>query len=346
MLPLRGLIYSISRYKQYGYDTINPVVKCYYLYISRDSHTDVTKPNDSNVRVSGEAKGVMLPKKFPSLFESKRVPSNFAFPNQKGIDGFDPEMAVKEILKEFPHYLTKNVKMLVNDYKESISIEKREIIEHCGGLQQGEARKEYTFEDPEAFNVWNTGCDSDWGQGYSKCEFIQTDRKTALFRGKISTELIKDGQVERAGWAAIKLEDHGAFRRKKYFTRWSNFSHLLVKCRGDGRSYKVMLYAPGEIDLTWGNTWSYPLHTHGGPYWQYEKIPFSRFFHTVYGRIQDRQNRVPLNSTSSIGIALMDRIDGEFSLEIDFIGVCHDRSHQEKFAYETYSLPLFNTDGF
>lgn len=57
-----------------------------------------------------------------------------------------------------------------------------------------------------------------------------------------------------------------------------------------------MLYAPGVIDLSWGDTWSHPLYTHGGPYWQYEKCAFSRFFHTVWGRVQDKQAPVPLAS--------------------------------------------------
>lgn len=48
---------------------------------------------------------------------------------------------------------------------------------------------------------------------------------------------------------------------------------------------------------------------------------------------------------SSMAIVLMDRMDGDFSLEIDFIGVCHDRTHYEEFAYETYAVPIFNTKG-
>ncbi|ETN69156.1 hypothetical protein NECAME_05373 [Necator americanus] len=107
-----------------------------------------------------------------------------------------------------------------------------------------------------------------------------------------------------------------------------------------------MLHAPLAIDMTWGDSFSYPLHTHGGPYWQYEKIPFSRFFHTVAGRIQDKQYRVHLDDVSSLGIVLMDRIDGDFQLELDYIGVYNDRSHLEEFAYETYTLPLFSTHGF
>lgn len=41
----------------------------------------------------------------------------------------------------------------------------------------------------------------------------------------------------------------------------------------------------------------------------------------------------------------MDRIDGDFRLELDYIGVYNDHTHLEDFAYETYVLPLWNTDG-
>lgn len=42
----------------------------------------------------------------------------------------------------------------------------------------------------------------------------------------------------------------------------------------------------------------------------------------------------------------MDRIDGPFQLEIDYIGVINDRTHQEAFAYEKYNLPILSAIGF
>lgn len=48
---------------------------------------------------------------------------------------------------------------------------------------------------------------------------------------------------------------------------------------------------------------------------------------------------------SSLMIMLMDRIDGDFSLEIDYIGVVHDRSHLEEHSYEAYHLPILFTEG-
>lgn len=42
----------------------------------------------------------------------------------------------------------------------------------------------------------------------------------------------------------------------------------------------------------------------------------------------------------------MDRINGDFKLEIGFVGVTHDTAHKEKFAYEKYQMPVYSTIGF
>ncbi|KAM3717187.1 putative complex I intermediate-associated protein 30 [Dirofilaria immitis] len=165
------------------------------------------------------------------------------------------------------------------------------------------------------------------------------------FRKDISFKTLEDGRIERAGWAAIKFEERGPFLKKRYFNRWSNYSHFLIKCRGDGRTYKISLNSPLLFDITWGDAHSYYLHTHGGPYWQYEAIPFSRFIHIVRNRIMDKQYPIKNINVSSLMIMLMDRIDGDFSLEIDYIGVVHERSHLEEHSYEAYQLPILFTEG-
>eukprot|EP00080_Pristionchus_pacificus_P021187 PDM81207.1 nuaf-1 [Pristionchus pacificus] len=283
----------------------------------------------------------------PSLFGGFGVPMNIAFPNTKGVPGWDDrEHDVKEVVKDGPAIMKRELKKLGKEIA-SIkgSVEKTDIIETLGGLKDDEARADFRFRTKEELALWHTGCDSDWKEGFSSVKFTPTDRGTAVFSGNISSAIMKDGRIERAGWASIKLEDKAAFNRRKYLAHWHNYSHLMIKCRGDGRSYKVMLHSPLALDMTWGDSYSYPLHTHGGPYWQYERIPFSKFFHTVAGRIQDRQQSVSLTDVSSVSIVLMDRIDGPFAFEIDWIGVVHDRSHIEETAYETYTLPLWNTHG-
>lgn len=43
-----------------------------------------------------------------------------------------------------------------------------------------------------------------------------------------------------------------------------------------------------------------------------------------------------LLQVNTIGLTLGDKADGQFQLEIDFIGVCKDNAHTEEFAYESY----------
>ncbi|KAM3717186.1 putative complex I intermediate-associated protein 30 [Dirofilaria immitis] len=287
-----------------------------------------------------------LENKVRSLFGREHVePNNLNYPNKYMRPDFDPQRELKDVVKEMPGFLWDNTKGIIKEMKGHFGIYKPSMLEDLGNLQHGQFRKDISFKTLESFKFWRCGADSDSNEGFSKCEFIPTDRKTAIFRGRLSTELVKDGRIERAGWAAIKFEERGPFLKKRYFNRWSNYSHFLIKCRGDGRTYKISLNSPLLFDITWGDAHSYYLHTHGGPYWQYEAIPFSRFIHIVRNRIMDKQYPIKNINVSSLMIMLMDRIDGDFSLEIDYIGVVHERSHLEEHSYEAYQLPILFTEG-
>lgn len=321
---------------------------CVFFSKASSPSTSLSEKIESEVQ-NFTGKSNLKEKKKVGIFGTSTVPINTNFPNPKGVIDYDPNFTVKELVAELPNTRKTQGAKLAEEIKstfQSLSIEKPELLEDIGFVRHNEARLDYRFDTPEKLDLWKIGCDSDWNEGFSSCSLVNSDQETAVFQGNISTKVLKDGRVERAGWASMKLEDRKAFNRKKFLSKWRNFSHLLLKVRGDGRSYKVMLHSPLSMDFTWGDSFSHPLHTHGGPYWQYEKIPFSKFFHTVAGRIQDRQYRVNLEDTSSVGIVLMDRIDGDFRLEIDYIGVYNDTTHVEDFAYETYTLPVFNTHGF
>uniref|UniRef100_A0A8R1XX74 RRM domain-containing protein n=1 Tax=Onchocerca volvulus TaxID=6282 RepID=A0A8R1XX74_ONCVO len=286
-----------------------------------------------------------LEKKVRSLFRREVVePNNLTYPNKYMRPDFDPQVELKDVVEEMPGFLWNNAMEVAKEMKGHFGICKPKMLEDLGNLRNGQFRKDISFKTLESFKFWRCGADSDSNEGLSKCEFVPTDRKTALFRGRLSTELIKDGRIERAGWAAIKFEERGPFLKKRYFSKWSNYSHFLIKCRGDGRTYKISLNSPLLFDITWGDAHSYYLHTHGGPYWQYEAIPFSKFIHTVRNRIMDKQYPIKNINVSSLLIMLMDRIDGDFSLEIDYIGVVHDRSHLEGHSYEAYQLPILFTE--
>ena len=70
------------------------------------------------------------------------------------------------------------------------------------------------------------------------------------------------------------------------------------------------------------------------------QIPFSKFYFSSKGFVQDLQSPPPIDEIAGVGITLMDRIDGPFQLEIEDISVVRDDNPDmlEYSAYETYAF--------
>lgn len=98
----------------------------------------------------------------------------------------------------------------------------------------------------------------------------------------------------------------------------------------------VNIYTDPYFSHQKDDLYSYFMFTRGGPYWEEIKIPFSKFFISSRGRVQDNQHPVWLDKIRTLGFTIGDKVDGPFQLEIDFIGLLKDRAHREEFAYETY----------
>lgn len=153
----------------------------------------------------------------------------------------------------------------------------------------------------------------------------------------------QDGRTKRAGYVNIKsVKQNLSFYRTKTLG-WENWTHLVLRVRGDGRSYIINLHNENSFDLNWFDLWNFPLYTRGGPYWQTVIIPFSKFFFSAKGYIQDDLYAVPQRHIVSLGITLADNYDGPFSLEIDTIKVLfHPTLKHEQHAYESYRFPRMN----
>lgn len=161
---------------------------------------------------------------------------------------------------------------------------------------------------------------------------------TGVFSGTISTRLPKDGRIRYAGYCNMtSIPKQKSFKRDTYHD-WSHYTHLVLRIRGDGRCYVLNLSTRGMFDLTWNDMYHYVLYTRGGPYWQYVRIPFSKFVFSSKGKAQDKQVPVTQHEITNFGISLADDISGHFRLEIDYIGVEYDKFHNEEFAYETYDV--------
>ncbi|XP_076045279.1 complex I intermediate-associated protein 30 [Oratosquilla oratoria] len=229
--------------------------------------------------------------------------------------------------------------------REEISLWKQEVKEKFEDdsiiVRPGDMDKVWVFDKKEALDKWIVTCDSTHAEGFSTASLETSPAGHAVFSGTLSTRVPKDGKIKKAGYCNMRsLQPRKSFKREVYLD-WSLYSHIELKVRGDGRNYLINISTSGYFDVTWNDMYSYVLYTRGGPYWQTSRIPFSKFFLSSKGRVQDKQFPIPLSRVVTLGISAGDGIDAPFQLEIDYIGLYCDPIHMERFAYEMYRVPRF-----
>ncbi|KAG5868153.1 hypothetical protein JTB14_017346 [Gonioctena quinquepunctata] len=242
--------------------------------------------------------------------------------------------------RQFPP-LKERMREGIKDLKSEIALWTEEVKERFEFdplliFRPGEVDVQWQFGNEESLKKWIVTNDRDNNEGFSKSSLSLTSQGKGLFSGTLDMRVPKDGKVKRAGYCNVKtLRARKSFRREAHLD-WTSYNMLVMRVRGDGRSYLLNIHTRGYYDITWNDMYHYVLFTRGGPYWQLVRIPFSKFYLAAKGRIQDRQAPIPLNKITSFGITAGERYGGEFSLEIDYIGLEFDPNHTEEFAYEMY----------
>ncbi|XP_074547943.1 complex I intermediate-associated protein 30, mitochondrial isoform X2 [Halichoeres trimaculatus] len=205
------------------------------------------------------------------------------------------------------------------------------ILEHM--LEQNQVIWE--FRSPESLKEWTVSSDQEIG-GQSEVYLKLGKNDTCFLYGTLNSTIPRDGETRYSGYCSMRSKQPlASFDRKKYYD-WTSFNTLHLRVRGDGRPWMINLATETYFAHQKDDIYCYFLYTRGGPYWQDVKIPFSKFFLTHRGRIQDDQHPAWLDKVKTIGFTLGDKADGPFQLEIDYIGVSRDYAHTEEFAYEMY----------
>lgn len=155
-----------------------------------------------------------------------------------------------------------------------------------------------SFETDEALKSWTSVNDGVMG-GVSKGGFKRSEQGTLLFAGDLSLE-------NNGGFASIRMKP-GALGL-------SGMSALVVKARGDGRTYWVELRVTDQMSAS---SYRAYLPTTAGE-WKEAQIPFADFKLQTFGR------ELPLKAinpaaVSSVGFTLADKKPGPFALEIGAI---------------------------
>ncbi|XP_037550569.1 complex I intermediate-associated protein 30, mitochondrial [Nematolebias whitei] len=212
-----------------------------------------------------------------------------------------------------------------------IGPEGKPLVDHM--LEQN--RVLWEFRGPESLQEWIFSSDEVIG-GQSRVYLKLGKNNTCFLYGTLCSVPPNDGETDYSGYCTLRSRQRlGWLDRKKHFDL-SSFNTLHLRIRGDGHQWMIIINSETYFSHHKDDLYVYFLYTRGGPYWQDVKIPFSKFFLTHKGRIQDRQHPLALDKINTIGFTLADKADGPFQLEIDFIGVSKDYAHTEDFAYETY----------
>uniref|UniRef100_A0A336N067 CSON010484 protein n=1 Tax=Culicoides sonorensis TaxID=179676 RepID=A0A336N067_CULSO len=207
----------------------------------------------------------------------------------------------------------------------------------------GEVDVAFRFNNNDALDKWVVSTDSDHNQGFSTAALEKSPAGYGLFHGNVRSEVPKDGRVKRAGYCNMKsMRSRKSFKREVALN-WTPYNTLVLKVRGDGRNYLINIHTEGYFDVLWHDIYHYVLYTRGGPHWQTTRIPFSKFFLSSKGRIQDKQYPIALDKVTSLSFSVGAKgdSDGPFSLEIDYVGLEFDPNHVEEFAYEMYRMPKY-----
>lgn len=152
-----------------------------------------------------------------------------------------------------------------------------------------------TFESAEAVKPWISVNDGVMG-GISKGGFKRSEQGTLIFSGDLSLE-------NNGGFASIRTTDRDL--------SLSGMSAVIVKARGDGRTYWVELRTAGQMGAS---SYRADLPTKAGE-WQETRIPLADFKLQAFGRALPIKALNPA-AVASVGFTLADKKAGAFKLEI------------------------------
>ncbi|MFO8007913.1 MAG: CIA30 family protein [Candidatus Brocadiia bacterium] len=156
------------------------------------------------------------------------------------------------------------------------------------------------FEGPDAVRGWQIVNDTVMG-GVSESRLEPTDSGTAVFTGSVSLE-------NYGGFASVRSP---AGRRDL-----SDFEGLVVRVRGDGKTYKLGVRTDARFD---GVVWQASFGTQADA-WQQVRVPFGEFVPTYRGRVLEGRGPLDRSAVMSFSFQISDKQEGPFALEIAWLG--------------------------
>ena len=161
-----------------------------------------------------------------------------------------------------------------------------------------ELRPLATFESDECLEAWTSVNDGVMG-GVSKGGFSRSEQGTLIFKGELSLE-------NNGGFSSIRM--------KPTELNLSGMSALVVKAKGDGRTYWLELRVANQMAAS---SYRAYLPTTAAE-WKEIRVPLADFKLQAFGRELPIKALDPA-AVASVGFTLADKKAGAFELEIESV---------------------------
>lgn len=175
------------------------------------------------------------------------------------------------------------------------------------------------FKRPNELAKCLTRSDKELG-GYSTVNLdIDPVDNTAHFHGYLNLDPPRDRpEITQSGYAMFRTKDQPQrFLFGEHSWDWTNYSQLALRVKGDHRKYFVNIQA--ELSLA-TDIYQHRLFLNTPGQYETVLISLSDFVLTNWGTIQD-DNGMDRTAVKTVGIGLLDRQFGPYSLHIDWIKV-------------------------
>ncbi|KAI5806880.1 complex I intermediate-associated protein 30-domain-containing protein [Geopyxis carbonaria] len=145
----------------------------------------------------------------------------------------------------------------------------------------------------------------------------------ARFHGTISIELpTNQPNVERSGFAAWRTQDPQWTLLGRAVFNCEAHAFLALRIKSDGSKYYVNLQSDSMVT---SDLFQHRLFTKKPGQWETVYLPFTDFVKMHMGGVMKRQERIPQNNLTTVGLGLIDRIPGPFELCIEAIWATNTR---------------------
>jgi NADH dehydrogenase [ubiquinone] 1 alpha subcomplex assembly factor 1 len=204
------------------------------------------------------------------------------------------------------------------------------------------------FEQPEDVERCKRMSDQDIG-GFSTANFdyhpvSQTEPPHVRFHGNISTQLPQNQpHIQRTGYAGWRTLDRGATIFGKSLWDVDMYNFIAIQFKSDGRKYFVNVQTESIVPT---DIHQHLLHSKTPGEWEMILIRWSEFVRTNHGQVVEPQREMLTQKVRTVGMSLIDRIQGPYDLSISKIWAtnCNRDDHiLEGFQGSISGLPTWHS---